>query len=274
MADNYTSLIPPYMNFKYTQKFLKDPGNGRRYHRCIGATFGNLHVYSTQQADTIIKKPYRLGDYIVDGVPFYYAYPGPFVDFNRCAYSDVLAIDDFFVQYDPDQDATMIHDKPKIKEQLDCYLDTIVQPLSSQIMYFSPNIIMHNLRPAKIMKRGKVDEYSRFYPIFQLIQQMNFDHSPKLTANRFFIPRHNETFDIELLFKTAPGIYKSISVQFSDMYSCVCRIEFDPQALKREKVKTTFEDNAMEGMHGLERLLKNIKQERDKYVIDQYYVRQ
>ena len=125
------------------------------------------------------------------------------------------------------------------------------------------------------MKKGRVGENLTVYPVFKLIQQMNFDHNPKLTANRFFISHHDENYDIELLFKTAPYIYKRVLVElFSNMYSSVYSFEFNPKAPKGERVKITFEDNAIEGIQGLERLLNKIKQERDKYVQEQYYLRQ
>lgn len=273
MSGKKDLLIPPYMNFEYTKCFIKDNGNGRRFHRCTGATFGKLRVYDIRQAEVPITRPYRHNGDVIDSVLFKQAYPGPYFDFQGCWFSDVLAIDDFAIQYDPDKNVTFIHEKPKIREKLDCSLKRTVQELSSFLMYFMPIMRLNSVKPKNIMKRGKVDKDTPDYPVFQLIQELNFDPNPKMTANRFLTQfKLRDECDTSLLFKVSANCYKCVSIQFSGMHVHVDRFDRDDNAEPGNRITRTYED-ARDGMQGLEILLQQIKQGRDQYVQEQYYVR-
>ncbi len=265
-----TSLIPPYMKFEYTKWGMKE--GGYWFHRCIGATFGHLRAYDWQQADQVIKKPYRHNGDVIEPVLFRQAYPGPYFDFNGCAYSDVRAIDDFVAEYNPTKGTTLIHDKSKIKEQLDCYNRQYVQQLSRYLIYFQRIINLQGMEPKKIMNKGKVDKNLPDYPIFKLIQEMNFDPNPKLTANRFFTSWFEDNkCDTSVLFKINPICYKIVSIYYGDMRIIVDRFDRDEKANPGERIKIK-EEGVYYGTQDLEQVLCEIQQGRNEYVKGQYYI--
>ena len=264
-----TSLIPPYMKFEYTKWGMKEGGHW--FHRCIGATFGHLRAYDWQQADQVIKEPYRHNGDVIEPVLFRLAYPGPYFDFEGCAFSDVFAIDDCVVEYKPAENTTLIHDKPKIKEQLDFYnTRSHVQQLSKTLMFFGRIMKLQDMQPKKIMKNGKVDKNSNDYQIFKLIQKMNFDPTPRLTANRFFTSVY-DGFDTSLLFKINPACYKLLTIEFGDMVILGIRFDRDANAKPGERI-TTIHEPVQNGMPALEQELRKIQQGRNEYVKGQYYI--
>lgn len=242
------------------------------YDNELASSFGDYRLYNINDYTKEIELVTN-GYYNKKPISF-----GPYIDFEQLRDSKTYSIDDFFVQYKPGEniltiwDHNIINNKPRQINWLD-------STDKQQPIIFKPIISLKGIPKTVDVPRSNLqnNQSSVENMVFRLIAKLGFDKYPmNQTPHRFFklLPEKtgnysNSVFDSGVLFRFGHGTY-------GDNYLNLVLID---SATMQFQTYSIYNNHIMYQSHiknitELTKKLKNIKMNRDKYLIKTYGLNQ
>lgn len=265
-----TIEIPSYY-WEIKQKF--DFPKVWLYDNELASSFGDYHFYNIKDYFKDIERINNELCHPKQPIGF-----GPYIDFEQLRDSKTYSIDDFFVQYKPGDeyftiwDHNIIDNKPRQINWLD-------RNDRQQPIIFKPIISLKGIPKTVDVPRSNSQntQSSVENMVFRLIAKLGFDKYPmNQTPHRFFklLPEQtgnysNSVFDSGVLFRFGHDTYGDNYLNF---------VLIDSAAMQFI-IYSIYKDHLMYRSHiknikELTKELKNIKMNRDKYLIKTYGLNQ